>query len=123
MQERLDGVTWLGRSAALALAPELEEWLWCCPESIARHLGADTAEFEKLFAQAVAKLERTPERARRELPKELFELVVYGRRRRKPLPEDFSKIAERADLELWLKSASFARLAGVLRTWFPAETS
>ena len=28
IQERLDGVTWTGRSSAMVLVPELEEWLW-----------------------------------------------------------------------------------------------
>ncbi len=56
IQERLDGVTWIGRSAAVVMVPELEEWLWRCPESIARHLGVRDSDFIALVEQAAQRL-------------------------------------------------------------------
>jgi hypothetical protein len=43
IQKRLDGVTWAGRSAAVVAIPEIEEWLWHCHKSMAKHLGMPIA--------------------------------------------------------------------------------
>ena len=39
IQRRLDGVTWADRSAAVVAVPEIEEWIWRCRSSMARHLN------------------------------------------------------------------------------------
>ena len=56
IQERLNGVTWHQRASAVVLVPELEEWLWRCPESIARHLGVRDSDFIALVEQAAQRL-------------------------------------------------------------------
>lgn len=119
IEQRLNGVTWTGRSAAVVVVPELEEWLWHCPATIARHLDLNSAAFDELTARAVIQMELSRERCCRDLPKELFEQVLYFKRRRKPLPEDFRMLGSSANLSNWVGSESFDRLAGILRTWFP----
>lgn len=119
IQQRLDGVTWSGRSDAIVMVPELEEWLWRCPQSIATHLGITHAELEAAAERAADKLGKSVTHCRREMPKELFEIVLHFRKRRQPLPEDFKALGARADLELWQASESFARMTGILRNWFP----
>ena len=121
IQQRLDGVTWADRSAAVAVVPELEEWLWHCPVSVARCLGSNTAEFETVTARVVTRQNLSRERCCRERPKELFEAVLYDRKRRKPLPEDFERLGSSADLAQWSASETFGRLVGILRVWFPSR--
>jgi hypothetical protein len=108
IQQRLDGVTWTDRSAAVVIVPELEEWLWHCPASVARHLGVSAADLDTLPCC-------------REKPKELFEGVLYYNRRRKPLPEDFRMLGSSANLAKWSASETFGRLVEILRAWFPAR--
>lgn len=120
IQRRLDGVTRTDRSAAVVAVPELEEWLWHCPASVARYLGSNAAEFEAAAARVLTGLNPSLERCCLESPKELFEAILYQKRRRKPLPEDFEKLGSDADLLEWSASGTFGRLVGILRTWFPA---
>jgi hypothetical protein len=120
IQQRLDGVTFTDRSTAVVAVPELEEWLWYCRDSLAGHLGMAAEQFEAEVARvANTKFGRQPEQCCREAPKELFEALFYQRMRRQPLPEDFKRIAARADLTNWENSATFARLVRILRDWFP----
>src|SRR5437899_1669556 len=87
-KKRLNGVTWTDRSAAIVVVPEMEEWLWHCPASIARYFGIDAAELDAVMARALISLNLSRERCCREKPKELFETILYARGRRKPLPAD-----------------------------------
>jgi hypothetical protein len=121
IQRRLDGVTWTDRSGAVVIVPELEEWLWGCPTSIARHLELTAAEFDAATARAAAQLNRSRERCCRELPKELFEKIVYYHKRRRPLPEDFKALGSSANLSTWTRSDTFDRFVKILRSWFPAR--
>jgi hypothetical protein len=119
IEQRLNGVTWTDRSAAVVVVPELEEWLWHCPTTIAQHLDLNSAAFDELTARAAVQIERSRERCCRELPKELFELIFYYKSRRKPLPEDFRMLGSSANLSNWVRSESFDRFVGILRAWFP----
>ena len=119
IQQRLDGVTWADRSGAVVVVPELEDWLWHCPGSIARLLGITAGEFDAGTARAATQLQRTRERCRLESPKELFEAVLYQKKRRKPLPEDFKTLGSSANLKNWNGSETFARVVEILRAWFP----
>ncbi|HXB71624.1 MAG TPA: hypothetical protein VNY05_25530 [Candidatus Acidoferrales bacterium] len=121
IQERLDGVTWTNRSAAVVVVPEMEEWLWHCPASVAGYLGSNAAEFEIVTARAATRLGRTRDRCYGESPKELFEAVLYDKKRRKPLPEDFAALGSSADVTSWCRSETFARFVAILRAWFPAS--
>lgn len=121
IEKRLDGVTWENRSAAVVLMPELEEWLWHCPASLAGLLGLSKAEFDALAARFAGEQDMPLARCSREAPKELFEAVLHHKERRKPLPEDFEKLGSSADLTDWTGSETFARLLGILRRWFPSS--
>lgn len=121
IRQRLDGVTWIGRSAAIVVVPELEEWLWRCPASVARHLGSTSDDFDNVVASAASGLKWSRERCCRERPKELFEAVLYQRKRRRPLPEDFKMLGSSANLTNWSDSDTFGQLVAILRSWFPAR--
>jgi hypothetical protein len=123
IQARLDGVTWAQRSTAIVFVPELEEWLWQSPRSIARHLGVTDHELTVMIAEAALKLGKAPDRCRRELPKELFETVLHSKERRRPLPEDFKKLGSLADLMQLRGSTAFVRLTQVLQAWFPPDSA
>jgi hypothetical protein len=120
IQERLDGVTWSDRSAAIVIVPELEEWLWHCPKGMARCLGLDIDAVERDVSLEATKLKLTPERCRREKPKELFEAVFYRSKRHKPLLKDFDALGSYANLKDWRKSSTFSRFVDTLKAWFPA---
>ena len=121
IQQRLDGVTWIERSAAVVVVPELEEWLWHGSTSVARYLGMIEAEFDTVTARLATGLNLSRERCCRERPKELFEAVLYHKMRRKPLPEDFKILGSSANLTEWRASETFGRLVEILRDWFPAR--
>jgi hypothetical protein len=121
IQGRLDSCTWTSRSCAVIFVPELEELLWHCPGSIARHFGMNTEAFNLLADKAAAELGMPVARCRRDHPKELFRAAFLARHKKRPLPDDFREIARLADLSRWEASTSFLRLVQVLRGWFPAE--
>ena len=118
IQQRLDGVTWTDRSGAIAVEPELEEWLWTSPGSIMEQLGSNVAEFDALVAALANKLGMPRERCCRHKPKELFEAVLYQKKRRRPLPEDFASLASSADIEDMSNSETFAHFVDLLKAWF-----
>jgi len=77
IERRLNWVTWADRSAGVVVVPELEEWLWHCPSSLARHFGSKADDFEATTTAALSQLNLTRERCCREKPKELFYAVLY----------------------------------------------
>jgi hypothetical protein len=93
VQERLDSFTFKDRSMAVAIAPELEEWLWHDPAAIPGSVGAGKAPG----------------------PKERLRQVF----KRRPLPHDFDQIATRADLDAWTSNPSFRVMKETLQNWFP----
>jgi len=95
VQERLDSNTWLGRSCAVPIEPELEAWLWCDRQSIGN--PAPTARLN---------------------PKEDLIRMNGGR---KLLPARFAELGRKADLKLWEASPSFHTLVTHLRRWFPPK--
>src|SRR5262249_53519124 len=107
------------RSAAVVVEPELEEWLWRCPRSIAQYLGSNAGDFDSLINRIATKLNLPRERCCAEKPKELFDSVLYQKRRRKPLPEDFETLGSSANLANWHTSQTFDRLVKTLMRWFP----
>jgi hypothetical protein len=118
IQQRLDGVTWADRSAAVVIVPELEEWLWHCTGSIARLLGVNAVELDEMTGRAADQIERPRERCCRELPKEA---VLCQKKRRKPLPEDFKVLGSFVNLSNWTGSDTFARFTEILKAWFPSR--
>ena len=113
VRARLEQVSWRDRCAAVVIVPELEEWLWHNPASIAKVLNVSAADLNQTADDGPMKplLE--------EPPKEKFERVLYRQLRCKPLPRDFERIAQTASLAQWRNSSSFALSCDVLRAWFP----
>lgn len=114
MQAQLDRATWQHQSMAVVLVPELEEWLWHNPVSLATHMGITVqqlAEWEQIYAE---RFRRDRSTIRRERPKELFEFVMRDKLKRTISPRDFEQIARRASLKDWRHSASFQRIADTL---------
>lgn len=113
VRARLEMASWRDRSEAVAIVPELEEWVWHNVPAIAKLLGISEDEVERIKVTCSPGALITPK------PKDLFEAVVYRCLRRKPLPADFEKIARSASLVKWQSSESFRRIVTVLREWFP----
>jgi hypothetical protein len=118
IQERLDGITWLRRASAVVLLPELEEWLWHCKRSIAMRLKMTELELSASMKLASDRLGRSPEQSMRELPKELFGTVFYGKMKKQPLPEDFKALGASARIADLRRSASFESFNRILHGWF-----
>lgn len=72
LQQRLDRVTWEGRSAAVAICPELEEWLWHDSSAIRTYLGLSVPEFSSRIQRFCEQHGLEQEAARRGKPKELW---------------------------------------------------
>jgi hypothetical protein len=121
IQTRLDTCTWKDCSAAVAIVPELEEWLWRNRPSICSHFQIDATQLEAWAAEFGRQFDRTADSIIREKPKEAFEYVVREKKRRPISPADYGKIAARAGLKSWRDSESFALLVETLRRWFPKE--
>lgn len=99
VQDRLDSFTFTGRSTVIAIAPELEEWLWCDPSAV-----GDATGFEHISD-----------------PKERLHRVFLRREKRIPRARDFEQIAAGANLNLWTSSPSFQILKETLQNWFPRD--
>ena len=119
IQLRLDGVTWKHRSEAVVVMPELEEWVWHHPASIAQHLGMDLPSLELCVGSYAQARNTESATCKNFYPKELFEYALHKKYRRKPLPQDFKSISALASLVDWQRSDSFRLLVKVLRAWFP----
>jgi NADH:ubiquinone oxidoreductase subunit len=119
IRRRLRQVTWEDRSEAVVIVPELEEWLWHDQAALAGRLHTSVTDLQQHIQNFADKQNVAPETCRGEFPKELFEHCLYRVYRRKPLQEDFERIAATADLAAWQTSATFAGLAEILRGWFP----
>lgn len=116
---RLRQVTWQDRSEAVVIIPELEEWIWHDQGALARLLKTNSAELQQQVQSFADKRNAAPASCRGKFPKELFEHCFYQAYRRKPLQEDFERIASTADLVAWATSATFGVFADILRNWFP----
>jgi len=119
MQVRLNQVTWEDRSAAIVVVPEIEEWLWHNPASLAKHLAVGRQTLRQWTESFVASRGVDSVTCRKCYPKELFRYVLYQKYKRKPLPRDFAQIAKQASLIEWQSSQTFRVFVDVLRAWFP----
>lgn len=123
IQQRLDGCTWSGRSAAAVLVPELEVWLWHCQPALAAHCGKSLSEVDEWVEGFAQKLGKPLDALKSEQPKELFEYLIGQRLRRTISPRDFDEIGKKASLKTLRNCASFARINDLLRGWFPPPRS
>ncbi|MDX2154442.1 MAG: hypothetical protein SFV54_27115 [Bryobacteraceae bacterium] len=124
VQKRLDSSSWSGCSCAIVADPEIEEWLWSCQAALAAHLKLTPHQLSAYVPPIAEDLGYSPKRCLREHPKEVFEELLYRCKRRGPLPEDFARNGDMADIKSLESSPSFHNLASALRRWFPLpETS
>jgi len=119
IQTRLKQVTWEGRSEAVAVVPEIEEWLWHSPISLAGHLQTGLAKLSALVQDFASKQNLDCDTCKLRYPKEVLEEIFYRLARRRPLPRDFEQIAMTASLNDWQTSQTFGVLVNTLRRWFP----
>jgi hypothetical protein len=119
IQIRLNQVTWEDRSEAVAVVPEIEEWLWHSPASLGGHLKTGLAQLNAMVQDFASKRNLDCSTCKLRYPKEVFEEIFYRLARRKPLPRDFEQIAMTASLDDWQTSQTFGALVNTLRRWFP----
>lgn len=119
IQIRLNQVTWEDRSEAVAVVPEIEEWLWHSPASLGGHLKTGLAQLNAMVQDFASKRNLDCSTCKLRYPKEVFEEIFYRLAKRKPLPRDFEQIAMTASLEDWQRSQTFGALVNTLRRWFP----
>ena len=119
IQQRLNGITWESRSAAIVIVPELEEWIWHCRTSLARHFELTPGGFDRVIEAIASDRDLSIERFSTEFPKEFLGDLFYKQRRCQPLPEDFANLAASANLQAWASSPTFRRFRTILREWFP----
>ena len=120
VQTLLDQVSWRGRSVAIAIDRELEEWLWWSPAAIASHLGVSQDQL-RAWLRELGHVDDGDAMLGSSLPKEALEEVFLQKRQKTISPRDFERIASRASLKSWRKSPSFDHLVTTLQEWFPCE--
>lgn len=123
VQRRLDGVTWRDRSNALALCPELEEWLWHSPNAIGKWLGVPDSQLSIWQEEFANQTGQTLKAIKRDSPKEMFQFICRKHRKRLPRIQDYGQIAEVASLAAWQSSPTFKSMTEQLKTWFPLTTT
>jgi hypothetical protein len=113
-QSRLDGSGWQGRSAVVAIDPELEAWVWGEPGSVAEALSLRPQQLRDMLAA-----EALDERGKPAHPKADLEraLELGGVR-------VAARVYEQLGFSVGFSNChdrSFLRLLGILREWFPPE--
>jgi hypothetical protein len=114
IQRRLDSRGWGGRSQVVAIAPELEAWVWGDSLQVAKVLGQTHVQIRNVAA------ERgwwSAEAAKPSRPKELLSDVLHASGRRPPSAALFGQLAEHVGLQRCTDPA-FVKLREVLRGWF-----
>ena len=114
-QTNLDRHGWQGRSAVIALDPELEVWVWASSPHVPTELGMTWQQIKELAAE---KGYWSPDETKPTHPKELLEEVLYRTRRRRSSAL-FMRLARSIGLAA-CQDAAFVRLRETLQTWFPA---
>lgn len=119
IQERLAGISWAGNSGAVALVPELEEWLWCAAPSVAHYFAVAHDTLQSWMNEYAGKKRLSVEEITKKYPKELFEYLCVSKMKRSISPRDFEEIGKGIKIGDLAQSASFARILELLRNWFP----
>ena len=118
IQEKLNSFTWKNNSAVTVLVPEIEQWLWCCPNAVAAHCEVTAEKLQKWIEERAEKLDQAPDALKLDQPKELFEYVMRDRLQRTISPRDFEEIGRRAGVAGLLECGTFRVIVETLRSWF-----
>lgn len=115
IQNDLNRNGWKGRSAVVAIEPELESWVWSSSPHVPRLLGTNWETIKNLGYQTGywQAGETKPSR-----PKELLDAVLRRNKKRRSAAL-YQQLAERVSLET-CEDGSFRRFCKVLQEWFPA---
>ena len=115
IQDDLNKNDWEGRSAVIAINPELEIWVWAQSPHVPRLLGMDWEGIKNLGHQMGYWQEGAIKPSR---PKELLMEVLRrtGKRRSARL---YQQLAQKVGLKR-CRDSSFRRFCEILRQWFPA---
>ncbi|MEI6984876.1 MAG: hypothetical protein WCK65_02010 [Rhodospirillaceae bacterium] len=120
VQNRLDRRSWTNNSLAVVLCPELEEWLWYSPVSVATNLGWTLEKLDHEIDKYAKTIKKSRDYVLKNTPKETWENLKKKVARQTISPRDFASIAKNASLAAWGDSPSFALIKTTLITWFPA---
>ncbi len=116
VQTRLDGSGWQGRSAVVAIHPELEAWVWGERGAVARAIGVPRADLLEVLSDVPVGEDGKPNR-----PKEALEEALR-RRRARVSTAVFEQIGAQVGFRN-CRDRSFLRLQDILRAWFPPDPS
>lgn len=117
IQADLDRRGWRNQSAVIAIAPELEVWVWANSPHVPRELGMTWEQIKEL---AEGEGYWAPDASKPARPKELLEDVLYRTRKRRSSAL-FMRLARHVGLTT-CQDAAFVRLRETLRAWFPATS-
>jgi len=115
IQSDLNSNGWKGRSAVVAIDPELEIWVWSTSLHVPRLLGTDWETIKNLGHQTGYWQEGETKPSR---PKELLEVVLH-RTKTKRSAALYQQLAGRVSLEA-CQDDSFRHFREILQGWFPA---
>jgi hypothetical protein len=116
LESRLARVGWEGRSTAIAMEPELENWVWSASPLVAEILGWGghvPPLREWLLAEGL--INDHDSKPRR--PKEALEAALLEVQKR-PSASLFQKLAERVSLQTCTER-TFVKFRTAIGTWFP----
>lgn len=119
VQQDLNAGGWKGRSAAIAIVPELEAWVFSnSPHVVQQLAGGDKETYNRVLVKyGIA----PPCSVKPSDPKEAMEELL--RKRRRPRSSAiYASLAEKVSLED-CKDPAFGRLQDVLRRWLGEEES
>ena len=115
IQDDLNRNGWEGRSAVIAINPELEIWVWSTSPHVPRLLGTDWETIKDLGHRTNYWQEGENKPCR---PKELLEEVLrYTKKRRSAAL--YQQLAQKVGLRR-CQDGSFRRFREILQEWFPA---
>ena len=115
IQNDLNRNGWAGRSAVIAIDPELEIWVWSQSPHVPRLFGTDWEIIKDLGHQTGYWQEGETKPSR---PKDLLDKVLH--RTRKPRSSAlYRRLACKVSLRT-CQDSSFCRFCEILQGWFPA---
>lgn len=120
VESRLDHNGWEGRSAAIAIDPELEMWAWSGQRELEEVIGW-SGRATGLFTWLREANHLRPNQAKPSRPKEALRAALrhLGKPPSSSLFERLGRVAPLAPCE----DQAFAKLLAVLRAWFAAPDS
>jgi hypothetical protein len=118
VEARMAANGWVGRSAAVVIDPELEEWVWAGYSQIEQTLGWPCGH-GSLEEWLIRERYLYPGQNKPAQPKKALEHALHLSNMRRS-SAFYSKLAKAVDFER-CTDAAFAKLRAVLAAWFPKQ--